>query len=288
MKIRNFIEIAKPGIVFSNLFTAFTGFFLASGLNIPFACLIYSMLGISLVVASSTVLNNYIDRDIDKLMERTSKRSSVNGYLSGKIIFIYALILGILGFSILWFLVNQLTFIIVALGYLFYIFFYSLYFKRKNKYSTFIGSFAGATLPLAGYTSFSNNVDTFGIILFLILLIWQMPHFYAIAIFRLQDYKNANIPVMPVSTSIINTKIHIFIWTFLFFIVTLMPFVLGYLGWLYLIVAIGLGLSWLCVAYFGFKTSEDVRWSKKVFFFSILILMILCSVMMLDRVLIVV
>lgn len=286
MQIKNFIQLAKPGIVFSNLFTAFTGLFLASSGNLSFSLVVYSMFGLTFVLASSTVLNNYIDIDIDKLMERTSNRVSITGLISQKIIIIYSAILGITGVSILWFLVNHLTTIIVVVGYIIYIGLYSLWSKRKNKYSTFIGSFSGATLPLAGYTSYSNNIDAFSIVLFLILLIWQMPHFYAISIFRLKDYKQANIPVMPVATSISHTKIHIFIWTLLFFIIILMPFILGYLGWLYLIVAIILGFSWIIIAYNGFKALDDIKWSKKVFFFSIIILMVLFSTMMLDRVLI--
>lgn len=285
MQIKDFIQVAKPGIVFSNLFTAFTGFFLASYGNFSFSLMVYSMVGLTLVLASSTVLNNYIDRDIDKLMERTSNRVSITGDISAKVLLYYSSVLGFFGFLVLWFFVNHITTILVIVGYIIYILLYSLWSKRKNRYSTFIGSFAGAMLPLAGYTSYSNNIDSFSIVLFLILLIWQMPHFYAIAIFRLQDYKNAGIPVMTVATSITNTKIHIFIWTLLFFIIILIPFILGFLGWLYLIVAIILSFSWVLIAYKGFKVVDDIKWSRKLFFFSIIILMVLFSTLMLDKVL---
>lgn len=288
MQIKDFIQVAKPGIVFSNLFTAFTGFFLASYGNFNFSLAFYSVIGLTFILASSTVLNNYIDMDIDKLMQRTKDRVSIKGNISKKVIISYSFILGLLGFLILWFLVNPITTMLVIVGYLIYILLYSLWSKRNNRYSTFIGSFAGAVLPLAGYTSYTNKIDIFGISLFLILLIWQMPHFYAIAIFRLSDYKQANIPVMPVATSISHTKIHMFIWTLLFFIIVLVPFVFGYLGWLYLFVAIALSVSWAFVAYTGFKALDDIKWSKKMFFFSILILMVLFSTMMLDRVLILV
>ncbi|UQY79995.1 Protoheme IX farnesyltransferase [Candidatus Hepatincola sp. Av] len=283
--MKKYIFVAKPGIVVSNLLTFFCGFIAAADGYIlaDWKTLIASLIGTTMALASSTTLNNFLDQDIDYLMSRTHNRVSVNGSLSNKQIILYLLCLGLVGFITLLVFVNVLTTLVILAGYLVYIVLYSMKFKRTTKYSTLIGSFSGATLPLAGYTAYANTIDLYGLSLFLILLAWQMPHFYAIGIFRINDYKLANIPVMPVATSVKNTVNHIFVWSIIFMICAILPFVLHEAGYLYIILVVLICLYWIFICYQGFTTNNYTLWAKQVFFTSLIVLMILLLVLICDK-----
>ncbi|MFL1781232.1 Protoheme IX farnesyltransferase [Candidatus Hepatincolaceae symbiont of Richtersius coronifer] len=286
--MKHYLSVIKPGIVFANLFTFITGFFMAAYNNITpnIDLLAWSSLAIVLILASSTTLNNYIDQDIDQYMARTHNRPSISGAISNKCMVYYATLLGVLGTLILIIFVNWLTFFIILIGYLIYIILYSIYAKRKTSYSTIIGSLAGGILPLAGYTSFSNQLDLQGIILFLIILTWQMPHFYAIGIFRLQDYQAAGIPILPVTTSIKNTQIHIVVWCLIFIIVTILPFAFGYSSYLYLVTAVICSIFWTYISYKGLFALDVIQSARKVFFTSLVVLILLFFSLMIDKILI--
>lgn len=283
--MKKYIFVAKPGIVVSNLLTFFCGFVAATDGYIltEWKVLIAALLGATMVLASSTTLNNFLDKDIDYLMSRTHNRVSVNGSLSNKQIILYLLGLGIAGFFILLVFVNILTTLVLLAGYFVYIVLYSMKFKRTTKYSTLIGSFSGATLPLAGYTAYANTIDLYGLSLFLILLAWQMPHFYAIGIFRINDYKLAKIPVMPVATSIKNTVKHIFCWSIIFMVCALLPFVLHEAGYLYLTLVALICVYWIYICYQGFTTENHTLWAKQVFFTSLIVLMVLLLALICDK-----
>lgn len=229
------------------------------------------LLGMSLVIASACVINNFIDRSIDEKMERTKNRALVKHKISSRSAIIYAIILGLLGFTILIFYTNLLTAFIGLVGFFFYVVMYSIW-KRKSIHGTLVGSISGAVPPVAGYCAASNQLDAGAIILFLILVIWQMPHFYAIAIFRLKDYANASIPVLPVKMGIKTTKIHILLYIVAFIVASFTLFSFGYVGYLYLVVMSLLGLIWLWMGLKGFKTENDDLWAKKMFRMSLIII----------------
>lgn len=283
--MKKYIFVAKPGIVVSNLLTFFCGFVAAADGYIftEWKVLIASLFGTTMALASSTTLNNFLDKDIDYLMSRTHNRVSVNGEISNKKIILYLLGLGLVGFLTLLFFVNLLTTLIILAGYFIYIVLYSMRFKRTTKYSTLIGSFSGATLPLAGYTAYANTIDLYGLSLFLILLAWQMPHFYAIGIFRINDYKLAKIPVMPVATSVKNTVKHIFAWSIIFMICALLPVFLHEAGYLYGVIVGLVCLYWVYICYQGFNTNNYTLWAKQVFFTSLMVLMILILILICDK-----
>ena len=287
--LKNFYYLSKPGIVYSNLFTAFAGFVVGMDHFNPWLFL-SAMLGITCVLASATSLNNYIDKDIDILMNRTSKRVSVDGSIAKNTILFFSIFMGAIGFSLLLLFVNMLTAIVVFGGFFAYIVLYSLYSKRRNRQSTLIGSISGAVPPLAGYTAAYGQIDAFGFLLFMILLTWQMPHFYAIGIFRLQDYKDAKIPILPVVTSVENTKVHMFAWSIIFLLVAIAPYFYGYVGRLYFVVALLIGIIWVYIAAKGFYGKKDrnynITWAKKMFFFSLFALIGLFVIMVLDKILI--
>ncbi len=282
---RPYFLLTKPGIIFGNLITVTGGFFLASKGNFDLALYAAVALGVSLIVASGCVFNNVIDRDIDSKMERTKNRALVTGLISPVSALIYASVLGIVGLTLLYTQTNHLNHLsteLVLIGFVVYVGFYSLYLKRHSVYGTLIGSISGAMPPVIGYCAVSNHFDAAAAILLVSLSIWQMPHSYAIAIFRFNDYAAASIPVLPVKDGILTAKKHIVAWIIAFTIATLMLTVMGYTGYVYFVVAAVMGAYWLYLAIIGFKTDDDTKWAKKLFLTSVIIVTILSIVMSVD------
>jgi len=280
--IKNYLLVTKPGIILGNLVTTAGGFFLASKGQIDIGALLPTLSGISLVVASGCVFNNCIDKCMDRKMVRTRNRVLAQGRMSTKFAVFYATLLGIAGTALLRAAVNMLSLAIVLAGFVIYVGVYSLYLKRNSVYGTLIGSLAGAAPPLAGYCAVSGRFDMGALILLSIFSLWQMPHCYAIAIFRSDDYTAAEIPVLPAKQGMPAVKKHILGYTLAFIAATLMPTFAGYTGYSYLAVAAALGLSWLYLAWSGYKTSDDRLWAKKLFVFSILSIFILSVMMSID------
>lgn len=204
--IKSYLQVTKPGIIIGNLISVVGGFLLAAKGHMDHMLFAYTILGVSLVVASGCAFNNLIDRDIDRKMERTKNRVLVKGLVSVHTTFALAIVLGVLGFAILYFGANPLAMWLAVMGFVVYVFVYSLYMKRHSVYGTLIGSLSGAAPPVIGYCAVSNEFDTGALILLAIFSLWQMPHSYAIAIFRFKDYQAANIPVLPVVKGIAVAK----------------------------------------------------------------------------------
>lgn len=280
--LKNYISITKPGIIFGNLITVAGGFFLASQHNVNWLLFIATLLGIAFIIASGCVFNNVIDHDIDKLMHRTQNRVMVKGLIAKQHALIYGIVLSILGGGLLYYFANLLTLGVALVGLFFYVIVYTLGFKRSSVYGTLVGSVSGAVPPVVGYCAVSNTLDIGGIILFVMLTLWQMPHSYAIAIFRFKDYSAANIPVLPVSKSIKRAKVSMFIYTVLFLCAIVQLYVWHYTGIYYLVAAILVGAWWIYLAFRGFYTDNDVVWARKLFGFSIIAIMILSLMMSLD------
>ncbi|HBO24225.1 MULTISPECIES: heme o synthase [unclassified Providencia] len=280
---KKYLQVTKPGIIFGNLISVIGGFLLASKGSIDYPLFIATLLGVSLVVASGCVFNNYIDRDIDRIMERTKNRPLVKGLIDPKVSLIYATVLGIAGVVLLLVAANALAMLLAIIGFIVYVGVYSLYMKRKSVYGTLIGSLSGAAPPVIGYCAVTNEFDAGALILLLIFSLWQMPHSYAIAIFRFKDYQAANIPVLPVIKGISVAKTHIFLYILAFMVATLMLAISGYAGYKYLIVGAAVSLWWLGMAISGFKTENDDRvWARKLFIFSIVAITSLSVMMSID------
>ena len=204
--LKQYLNLAKPGIVFGNLISVTGGFFLASRGDANLALYLATALGVSLVIASGCVFNNYIDRDIDQKMERTRNRVLAQGLVSPAHAIVYACVLGVAGVALLYAATNTLAVMLVLMGFVVYVGLYSLWLKRGSVYGTLVGSLSGAAPPVVGYCAVSNEFDAGAAILLLIFSLWQMPHSYAIAIFRFNDYQAANIPVLPVIKGISAAK----------------------------------------------------------------------------------
>ena len=334
--LKNWWSLIKPGIVFGNAITVMGGFFLGVGrhnfLNAQFSDIdkiigvssvnygwlfFVTLLGISLVIASGCVFNNYIDRDIDKLMQRTKNRVLAQGLISGKLAIIYAIVLGILGIFLLYIYTNLLAVKLALIGLFVYVVVYSLWLKRNSIYGTIIGSISGAMPPVVGYCAISGVFDVGAVVLFLMLSIWQIPHSFAIAIYRFKDYAIAGIPVLPVKRGLEVAKKHILVYVVIFSILSVMLSVFGYTGHVYLIIATITGLYWIRLSYLGLKISnsadfmsnincdstntgsinssdintantsisdDNSKWARKVFGFSILAITVLSITMALNPV----
>jgi protoheme IX farnesyltransferase len=282
MSLKHFIQITKPGIIFGNVLSVAGGFFLASKGDIDFVVFLAAVIGTSLVVASGCVFNNCIDRDIDQRMERTRNRVLVQGLVSMKLALLYATILGIGGVGLLYTYANPLAALLGVIGFVVYVGLYSLYFKRKSVHGTLIGSLSGAMPPVIGYCAVTNSFDFAALTLLVMFSLWQMPHSYAIAIFRFNDYSAAKIPVLPVKRGILVTKRHILLYILAFLVATLMLTFGGYAGLNYLAVAAGMGMYWLYMAWKGYKAADDTVWARKLFVFSIFTITALSVMMSVD------
>lgn len=282
--IKDYYFITKPGIIGGNAITIVAGFLLASRGDISWLLLFVTLAGLSLVVASGCVFNNYIDRDIDALMERTKNRTMAKGRISLRSALVYAAVLGLIGLGVLYFYTNFLAMAAALVGLFVYVVVYSLWLKRMSIYGTIVGSMSGAIPPVVGYLAVSNSIDPGAVILFFILALWQMPHSFAIAIYRLSDYINASIPVLPTEKGIYMTKVHMLIYVAFFVMASLALSVFGYAGQLYFYVMILFGLAWfsLCVKGFFIKTTDNKNWARSMYLFSIIIIVMFCLAILVE------
>lgn len=278
--LRNYYLLTKPGIIRGNIIAAIAGFFFAARGNINIFLLIEMVLGLSLVIASGCVFNNYIDRKIDRKMARTQKRALAASTISVKNALIFGTVLGILGVAVL-LSINVLTTVTASLGFFFYVVVYSIW-KRKSEYGTLVGSLSGAIPPVVGYVAVTNGFDLGGLLLFAVLVAWQMPHFYSIAIYRRNDYRQAGIPVLPIVRGVNNARIQILFYICAFIVVTSLFTFLGYAGYVYLMTISLVGLVWLYIGIKGFNAKNEIVWAKKMFGFSLLNLLAFCIMLSLD------
>ena len=210
-------------------------------------------------------------------MQRTQNRAMVKKSISIPVALVFALVLGVIGFSILWFWVNAYAFLFAVIGFVVYVGFYSLWTKRTTIHQTLVGSISGAAPPVIGYTAIANHFDLGALLIFLGYALWQMPHSWAIAIYRFDDYKNAGIPILPVARSILRTKIESLIYVILFTIAMNGLFIYGYANWIYAIILNSLWIYWLYLAVVGFKISaeQDQLWAKRFFLFSVILITVI-------------
>jgi len=271
----DFLALVKIGIIKSNLITVFTGLWLAlhfSGMSFlgNLDIVVLGLLGSALIIGGAGTLNNYIDRDIDHLMERTQARPTVTGKASA----VSVLLLGLSFVGIGTILLAFTTWTAAVIG-LFGVFAYVILYtfsKRKLVSNTIIGSISGAVPPLIGWAAVDANLDIIAWMLFLIMFIWQPPHFYALAMRRVEEYRKAGIPMLPVVKGFKRTKISINFWVLLLMPI---PFFLKPLGMPLMVIAIALNIGWLVLGLLGFKMKNDDKWAKLMFIYSLNYLTIL-------------
>ena len=268
--LRRYFSVTKPGIIMGNLISVTGGFLLASRGEIDPVLMVATLVGLSLVIASGCAINNVIDRDIDIIMARTRSRVTVTGEVSASAALWLGLVCGVLGFGMLIAFTTLTAVAFAAFGYVIYVVVYSLYMKRHSIYGTLVGSLSGAVPPVVGYCAVTGQFDLASLILLVMFSLWQMPHSYAIAIFRFDDYQSANIPVLPVAQGIAKAKVHIVLYIAVYALVVMLLPINGYTGTAFMAVACVTSFWWLLMALRGYRRHIDIaRWARKVFAFSI-------------------
>ncbi|MBW8184568.1 heme o synthase [Shewanella nanhaiensis] len=282
-RLKGYVQAVKPGIIMGNLISVAGGFLLAAKGNVDLTLMSMTIVGLSLVVASGCGLNNCIDRDIDAKMQRTRKRVTVTGEISIYSVLLFSVALGVAGFSLLAIFTNKIALIFAGLGYLVYVGIYSLYMKRHSVYGTLVGSFSGAVPPVVGYCAVTGEIDIGAGILLLMFSLWQMPHSYAIAIFRYKDYAAANIPVLPVAEGMTKAKLHIILYIAVFALVSALLPLAGYTGIAFMAVTCATSLWWLGIALKGYRRDINLnQWARQVFGGSIVTITALSIAMAMD------
>jgi protoheme IX farnesyltransferase len=271
--VNDFYQLTKPGIIYGNSLTTIAGFLFGSAGQYHVSAFFGVVLGTALVIGSGCVFNNIIDHRIDAKMERTKKRAIVTGKITRLQALLYGLTLLIVGFLLLLLLTNMLTVFIGIVGFIDYVFVYG-YFKRRTAIGTLVGSICGATPVIAGYCAATGQFDSAALLLFLIMVFWQMPHFYSIAIYRGKEYAAAEIPVLPVVTSVKTAIKHILFYTALFVLANVLLVTTGSAGFIYLVVMLSAGLWWFWWGVKGLQTANADKWARKMFGNSLIILLL--------------
>lgn len=274
--VKHYVMLMKPGIIMGNIVTAAGGFALASKGQVNLSLFFAMLCGLALVIGSACVFNNYIDRELDRKMVRTRNRPLAKGLVSVQSALIFGTIVGLLGTLTLALGTNLLTTAIALFGVFAYVALYTLS-KYRTHYGTLIGSIAGAIPPVVGCCAVTGRLDLGALIWFVMIVCWQVPHFFAIAVYRLKDYADGGIPTFPIVKGMRATKIHMTLYTAAFVMAASMLTLCGYTGAFYLTLVLLLGGGWLVLAFKGFKCSSDHRWARKMFIFSLVIVMALCT-----------
>lgn len=279
---RDYLDLTKPRVVALITFTALVGMLLATPGMAPWPILLFGSLGIALMAGSAAAINHLVDRRVDALMARTCRRPLPSGHLEAWEVLGFALLIGALGFVLLLAFANPLTAVLTFAALIGYAVIYTLFLKRATPQNIVIGGAAGAAPPLLGWTAVTGQVDPGALLLFLIIYVWTPPHFWALAIHRRHDYASADLPMLPVTHGVAFTRLHILLYTILLFLITLLPFLTGMSGWIYLLGAVGLGLRFLSYAVRLYATGDD-RLAMPTFGFSIVYLFGVFAALLLDH-----
>ena len=279
---QDYLALCKLKVVSLIVFTAVVGMFLATPTMVPWGVLVYGTIGIGLAACSAAAINHIVDHRIDSIMARTLRRQLPKGKVSVLNAIIFAWFLGTISMGILAFLVNPLTAGLTALSLIGYGFIYSMFLKRATPQNIVIGGAAGAAPPVLGWTAVTGTLDPNSLLLFLIIFAWTPPHFWALAIYRRDDYASVNVPMLPVTHGVEFTRLHILLYTIILFIVSLLPYLVGMSGLFYLVGAVLLGGGFLYYAIRMQYEHED-RLAMQTFSFSIIYLMIMFAVLLIDH-----
>ena len=280
--LKNYLELTKPKVVLMMLITAIIGMLLASKSLPSLYLVIISMIGIGLCASSAATINQIIDRNIDANMARTSNRPLPQGEITTFNASLFAFALMIVGTAILVSQVNTLTAVLTVASLIGYAFIYTVFLKRATPQNIVIGGLAGAAPPLLGWTSVTNSIDPNALLLELIIFVWTPPHFWALAIYRKEDYARESIPMLPVTHGVRFTKLQIILYTVLLVLVSLLPYIVLMSGNIYLFSALGLGLFYLYSSIKMYLT-DDEEYPMTSFKYSIYYIFLIFFALLVDH-----
>ena len=281
-KSGQFFELTKPRVVALIVFTALVGMLLAGPGMPPWRALVFGNLGVWLAASSAAAINHLLDQRIDALMSRTSARPLPSGNLSSRQVLAFALALGFASMALLVWQVNGLTAVLTFFSLIGYAVIYTVYLKRATPQNIVIGGAAGAAPPVLGWAAVTGTVDPHALLLFLIIFVWTPPHFWALAIFRRDDYSRAQVPMLPVTHGVVYTRWQILFYTILLVVVTVLPWLSGMSGLFYLGSAMILGGVFLYYAARLMRPPNEL-FAMKVFNYSIIYLMALFAALLIDH-----
>ena len=280
--LNDYLELCKPKVVLLMLLTAVVGMCLATPGFLPLRPFVFGLLGIAFCAGSAAAINHLVDRHIDSIMARTYKRPIAQGKIPPAQAMLFAILLGVIGMCVLYYLVNGLTAFLTFISLIGYAVIYTGYLKRATPQNIVIGGLAGAAPPLLGWTAITGTISAEPLLLVLIIFAWTPPHFWALAIYRNNDYQSANIPMLPVTHGIEFTKLNIVLYTILMVAVTAMPYAIGMCGVIYFVSAMVLGARFLQWSW-RLKKSKENRVAMQTFRFSIVYLMVLFVALLVDH-----
>ncbi len=280
--LKSYYELCKPNVVYMMLICAFVGMLLAEESVESFGYLLVALTGIAFCAASAAAINQVIDRKTDASMTRTDQRPLPQGELSATHASIFALIIGLFGATILFLYVNTLTMALTLASLIGYAFIYTVYLKRATPQNIVIGGLAGAAPPLLGWASVTNSIDPYALLLVLIIFVWTPPHFWALAIYRRNEYAKESIPMLPVTHGVVFTKLQIVLYTIILYVVSLLPYVVLMSGEIYLFSALILSSIFLYYS-INLYYSSDIEDAMKTFQFSIYYIFLIFLALLIDH-----
>jgi protoheme IX farnesyltransferase len=280
---RDYFELTKPRVVTLIVFTAIVGMFVSVPAWPGLSALVFGTLGIGLASSSAAVFNHVLDARIDVQMMRTRGRPLPQGKLTERSALAFATGLCIISMTILWTLVNPLTAVLTFFSLIGYAVIYTAWLKRATPQNIVIGGAAGAAPPLLGWTAVTNEIHSGALLLFLIIFVWTPPHFWALAIARKEEYAKVDIPMLPVTHGETFTRLNILLYTILLVLVTILPYLIGMSGLIYLVTALVLDAWFLYYAVRLYVVPEDHELPMRTFRFSITYLGVLFAALLVDH-----
>ncbi len=280
--LADYVNLTKPRITFLVLVTTLAGLWLGARGVPSFELVFFTLLGTGMASASAAVLNNFIDRDLDAVMERTRQRPLPSGRLRPSEALVFGGSLGLISFVMLAIFVDLLSALLALLAILFYVGIYTAWLKRMTPLCTVVGGVAGALPPVIGWTAVTNQIEPGAIVLFAILFLWQPPHFWALGLLRIDEYRRAGFPILPVIHGPDMTYRQILLYAGVLLPVSLMLYPLGVVGWGYLVVAAILGLGFVALAVLVLVSPQRDRLTRSLFLYSTLYLAVLSMLMLVD------
>ena len=280
--LKDYLEMTKPRVVLLMLLCALVGMFLATPGMVPLTTIVFGLIGIALVAGSAAVINHIADAHIDSKMARTQARPVAVGRVSREQGLMFSAVTGIAGFALLWFAVNPLTAWLNLASWVGYGLIYTLFLKRATPQNIVIGGLFGAAPPLFGWTAVTNSIDPGGILLVLIIFAWTPPHFWALALDRKDEYAEVGVPMLPVTHGEPFTRLHILLYTVILVIASVLPYLIGMSGWLYLAGALALGAGFIYWA-IVLMLNNNPRAPMETFKYSIFYLAVLFVCLLVDH-----
>ena len=282
--LNSLFQLMKPRVMSLVIFTCVVAMLIAPN-QVSFLSASISLIAVAIGAGAAGSLNMWYEADLDALMSRTCLRPIPTGKVSKNHALLFGVFTSFLSVIVLYFSSNFLSALMLTITILFYVVIYTMWLKKRTAQNIVIGGAAGAFPPIIGWTIATGSINIEPVILFLIIFFWTPSHFWALSLFKTEDYSNAKIPMLPIVSGIKATKINIFVYSIILFIITILPPFFGYFGFIYLLSSFILGIYYVYLCYNLLVTKEnDKDISKKIFIYSILYLFLIFSVILIDNI----